>query len=273
MGRSGTSAIGKILGSCQNTYYLYEPAIMKYMMDFDHEGPEELFMEDIRAVLFEDYLLPVVQGRYVNTNRADESCIFNYWAGQDLLSRRSVLNRRKDAIAYLKSNPPTVIIKTLESMFSLTGLEKLFPGACFVQAIRNGNEVIGSSKRRGWYTDEWLESLVDYSHGHRNCKIPWHIPERYWDEWVEWNQETRIACVWTEQNSVQSSDFVVRYERLEDDIQTVINNLGLKTTDLTVNHMDSLLKRTYDDHTNYIAEPLKTEFMNLMGVLGYAVRN
>ena len=73
VGRSGTSILGKLLGSMQPSHYLYEPAILKLM-------PAIAGDNELGAILFEDYFLPLVQGRSFNFNVLEDSSIYNYLA-------------------------------------------------------------------------------------------------------------------------------------------------------------------------------------------------
>lgn len=271
VGRSGTSILGKCMGSTVNSYYLYEPAIAKYLFKI----PTILFPA-IRAVLFEDYFLPQVQCRLVNSNKSDESHIGNYWAGIDIFNRQAKLSSRKDAIAYLKHNPGNWIIKTLETQCIIPKIRALFPNCIIVNAERNGNDIIGSTYRKGWYSDEHLESsLVDYVERFGERNIPWYVPEPYRKAWVlEWDVITRSAFVWAFLMSVTDADISVKYEDLLSDpdttIERVCNFCGLQETTLTQIHKETIRHVShYPDFSREIQEPVKGFLKHTMEKHGY----
>lgn len=163
VGRSGTTILGRILESLENTFVLYEPVLPKYLMRYP------TLDKAFRAILMEDYFMPMVL------------------PGE----------RRKKKVLWLNGNNPRFILKTLESQFLIGRMRQIFPKAIIINAIRNGYDVIGSSVNRGWYTDDYLEhSLIDHVIRYRNCKIPWYMPERFRDLFIESDQVNRIALVW-----------------------------------------------------------------------------
>ena len=166
VGRSGTTALADLFREQPHTYVLYEPVIAKYLLS----GWDELF----RALLMEDYFIPLI--RKVS---------------------RGTLDRRKEIVEYIERANPLFVLKTLESQFLIPKMREVFPGCLIIHAVRSGYDVIGSAVKRGWYTDQWLESgLIDYIIRHRNCKIPWYLPDSLHDLFVESDQINRIALVW-----------------------------------------------------------------------------
>ena len=78
--RSGTTILAKIIGSFCDVNYLFEPAIMLLVPPLIQKKflSEKQGADLLKGVLFEDFYLQMIQGRYVNFNKNDDSYIGNY---------------------------------------------------------------------------------------------------------------------------------------------------------------------------------------------------
>jgi hypothetical protein len=266
VGRSGTSLLAKLIGSMENTVILYEPAITKFMLRIPQ-------MDKItRSVLMEDYFLPMIIGRNVNRITEDESWRGNFWLSGNMRSRKA-------AIRWIDAFDPTFIIKTLETQPLIRRMGELFPGCKVIHIIRNGNNVIGSTLNRGWYTDEWLSgSIIDHVARNRNCNIPWYVPARLHDFWLKSDAITRIAFVWAYlvRAGERNNCINVRYEDVLTMPDMVVNRLAtvlnLRPTDLTNTHKSAVLghpERVYHDFSENIAESVRSYYLKTMKMLNY----
>ncbi len=266
VGRSGTTILGKLLGSCENCAYLFEPAIMKYGID---DNPAFL------GTLFEDYFLPMLQGRSLNYNSFDDSWIRHYWTGEQIveaMKRRT----RKDAVQYAKDSGVRFVIKTNELALPCSELNEIFPGVKVVHIVRHGNDVILSTLKKGWYTDEYMRgSCIDVTFGDG---MPWFVGnscDGAHHHWKDYNQATRIACVW---RSLVARDFSLRfkYEDLvycpEFIVDWIIKELGLTQTMLTIKHIADIKQRgrkQYESILDQIQQPERTLYCKTLESLGY----
>ena len=252
-GRSGTTILGKIIGSMEPAYYLFEPSIMKFCRD----------TETLRATIFEDYWLLQVQGRNLNLNNEDDSYIGNYGSVTGFTIRH-------DAIE--ECHFSKLVIKLSEYQPKFDSAREVFPGCKFVHIVRNGNDVVDSMCQRGWYTDEYMRTgfldwVVDGA--------PWFINPQSQRLWSKWNPETRAACVWRRSTEIgfNESDnyddiYPIDYGSL--DAYSLSKWLRLEVTDLTRQHIKSIRKPTkHPDITDKIQEPERGRFLKLMGELGY----
>ena len=267
-GRSGTTLLGKLIGSMQPSYYFFEPYIMR------------LFGTMVRKwmpmILFEDYFLPVIQGRSDTLNPSDDSYIFNYRNEFKVAG----LSKHKDAVAFIKEEKPLFIIKIPEFQPCFTYAKQIFPGVKFTHIIRNGNDVICSTVNRGWYTDEWLRNDI-IEHMDTEFFAPWYIDKESHSEWSNWNPATRTACVWRcciEKGIFGKNDrgYMLRYEELISNprnyVKTLSTWLDLKPTEITERHIkDIKISKGYDSILDDIQEPEKQKYKGLMAELGYAV--
>ena len=252
-GRSGTTILGKLIGSMEPAYYLFEPSIMKFSQD----------AESLRATIFEDFWLLQVQGRNLNLYDDDDSYIGHYGFPGQIKSRHRAIERTQNS---------KLVIKLTEYQPMINDMRHVFPGCKFVHIIRNGNDVVDSMCRRGWYTDDYMKTgFLDWV----DNDAPWFIDADSKLKWYGWNQETRAACVWRCVTDVGISDdnddiFHIDYDNIKIMSHPLARWLDLSITDLTLKHKKSIGKPTM--HSNIIdkiQQPERDKFLSLMGELGY----
>ena len=180
------------------------------------------------------------------------------------LTRRKP-SRRLDAIQYLKDNNCKLIIKTNENFL----LNDSFP---VIHIIRDGNDVIQSSLNRGWYSNEYTASMIDYLNDRGS---PHFLDQESVDNWDGYNLATRCACVW--RTGMEKLTDFYRYEDMLADPEefsvSLCNKLGLTRTGLLYERIDEVRrhnKRQYEDITDSIQEPEKARYLYQMNRLGYA---
>lgn len=102
-GRSGTTLLGKILGSLENVYYLHEPNILHFLpvLHRNNASLQKQYAEMLKLILFEDYLLNLIHGRNVNFNELDLSYVGNYQKIDVVKERWSKFRRRQDVVDHL----------------------------------------------------------------------------------------------------------------------------------------------------------------------------
>ena len=262
-GRSGTTILGKIVGSMEPAYYLFEPTIMKAMLLQDLDDTAMLM------TLLEDYWAPKIQGRACNNNINDDSWDGHYYEMPYVwhsMMRNELLTKVSES---------KLVIKLTDIQPSLYDIRRLFPGVKIVHIIRNGNDVISSAVKRRWFTDNYMKhDFLDVTY----WGVPWMIDEEVEAiVWKNWNPETRAACMWrtcVETGLFESDHMItIRYEDLiagNMDVNSLANDLGLTPTSLTWKHMESVGKRgLHKDITGRIAEPERGRFMALMKELKY----
>lgn len=288
-GRSGTSILGKILGSMQHTYYLYEPAIMKLMPVLCAASDQGARCASaFRSILFEDYFSQLVHGRNLNWNAAEDSYVGHYMPKQEVEARWSEMTRRGEIVDYIKQTKPLFVVKTPEFQSLYAEFDRSFEHNVIIHIIRNGNDVVNSSVNRGWYTDEYMrQSIVDWVEHNDNaekCPVPWYIDEESKRYFSQWDQVTRAACVWrclTEQGMARTAakpatSKEVRYESLCQSPEAIVGFLeqffNVSRSSITARHMRDIgafKPKSYASVYPQLQEPEKSKYARLMSQLGY----
>lgn len=237
--RTGTSIVGKLVGSFQNVYYLFEPVVFQKILVYMYQGilPYEQGKQLLHTILFEDFFLNIMQGRYVNYNKGEESYIGNYKDLDKVKNRAHHLPRKKDVMHFLNRGSYCFLIKFPNIQPLMKTIDMVFPGVQFVITERQQKDVIGSSIRRGFYTeqsistDQWLlddvEGFFKLNHTGR-CKHIYNILQGVQDEYV--SNHRNVTTVLLEQLTSNA----------ESTIQKLEGVLDLKRTEKTQDIVESI---------------------------------
>jgi hypothetical protein len=284
--RSGTTLFGKIIGSFSNTFYIFEPPTFRLIPPLIQKGylKEKQGSELLKAILFDELYLQIIHGRYINFNEKDDSYIGHYINPDQIKQRWEKYRRRKDVIEDLENNNYLFVLKIPNIQPSLDILNTLFNNIKFVHCIRDGNNIVSSSIRRDFFTEDYLNNRnIEWSNEFDKIKIPWFINQRDYSSFLKWNQYTRSAYIWriltemglgyTNKNKnvfeFKFEDFIKNPEPFVGKIEKFV---GKKETDITKKHIDSIKsykQLIYPDNTQNIESPEKEKFINLRKKLRY----
>lgn len=270
VGRSGTSIVAKILSSMKPSYYLFEPALLRYRLNDDPEI--------IKSILFEDYFLSQITGRGINHKKKDLSYYKNSFTQQEY-DRLGNINTRDDAIELIKEEKPKWIIKNPEAAPLIPYLRKIFKKITIIAIVRDCFETIQSAVKLGWFTADYCNSRMieeTIADSYTDVKAPIYI-NRYDGlyRWPYWTPVERAAAVWLEHTieAKRFSDCIFFYDKIcknpEKFVLDFEEKFGLKPTYLTQRHIDSIkqhlivksdykCKITYDSlSSEYLKKRLK----------------
>jgi len=270
-GRSGTTILGKVLGSMQPSVFCFEPPIMKYLSEFG--------LTNVPAkILFETHFLQEFQGRG-NMFLRDDSYSGNYRDLRLICQLGFKLEHRSDAIKLLNQMGHTFILKGTELQHHFELMHELFPGVRFVHIIRNGFMAVNSAISRGWYTDDYCNSdAVENMIPHFKCDIPRFIDRESVDYWPEWNPETRAACAWRSATTdgiryknkcplnciqIKYEDFILQPSRFTHYFHKKFNLSRTRLTQMHIDSIDGYVSKPIKDCTKNIIEPERSKFIKL----------
>ena len=285
--RSGTTIIGKIAGSLSNAHYLFEPSttfLFPTLVKNGHINEKE-GGELLKAILFEDFYLQMIQGRYLNFNEGEHSFVGNYVDPEMVKKRNIKLKRKMDVLEYLKNENCTYVYKNPNLQLNLETVKKIFPGVKFIHVIRNGKDVISSSIRRDFYSEKFLnERNVEWVNKVGDIKIPWFVEKEERSRFAKWNHHTRAAYIWrflTEEGmnfTKKNKDVVLefKYEEFieypDAYVKKIEKFIAKKRTGVTNMHIKSTKSykyRDYPDVIEKISSPEKERYIKLNEKLGY----
>ena len=282
-GRSGTSILGKLIGSMNGVEYLFEPTTPKFA------NVEPVLC---RSLMFEDFVLPALQGRNVNIDGGTESYT-GYYETDESLRLKWENKRRIDILPKILNKKPQLVLKLTEMQGMLGHLNTTFPGVRMIHIIRNGIDVIQSMMKPNWYTDSYMQTnSVDWVSIYTDDEgisynVPWFIAvEMDKEEWIKYNHETRCAAVWrvTVEKMIElhKNIHVMKYEDLcrnpELEMKGIIDFMNIERdtqvekSDITERHISMIKeweKSKYPNIIDKIQEPEKYIFTYLMKKLNY----
>lgn len=263
--RSGTSILGKVVGSLKNVIFSYEPRIIRFLPTLvksrliDFEPASNL----LKGIFFEDYYLQLIQGRNLNIRKSENSYSGNYEHLKALEERWLKYKRRKHVLDDIYKGKFIFALKMSELSPLLLVLEKIFEGMKLIYIIRNGNAVISSSLERGWYSDEYLNNYMNEWAWQGQPKVPWFIPACDIEKFQNWNRETRIAYIWRTLVKMQrdyakgkKNCLELRYEDLvlnPEGVTTLCEKfLGSRRTKITSKHILAIKRHKLTEHPDLV---------------------
>jgi hypothetical protein len=284
--RSGTTLMGKIIGSFDKAIYLFEPTTFLLIPPLIKKGSlsKKEGAELLKSILFEDFYLQMIHGRYVNFNKNDDSYIGNYTPENDVKKAWDDFERKNDVLEYLKDNDYFFVLKAPSVHPFLDLVCDIFKDVKIIDIVRNGNDVVSSSMRRDMFSDIDLnERNVDWSFPTDGLKVPWFIDEKDRVPFKDWNYQTRVAHMWnvlTEASIIFSENNKNVFQLKYDDfirnpisyLEKIESFLGRRRTSITDKHVESIKTysyRDYPDISSDLSSPVKEKYIDLQKKLGY----
>jgi len=264
-GRSGTSWLGKVIGSCAYVYYDYEPFTFKIALIMGM--PREL----LYTFVFEGCALPCLLGQHVNFmyDPALDISGHNYISDLEIADWNDKKHNRYDDMEELieRKDPfKRVAIKHIDITPYYSMLLNTFKGSQIVHIVRNGNDVIASSLKLNWFTDE--RYAFDFG----------------WPGWVDdlsqflkFKPATRAAVTWRTMNDPCFLKDIncMRYEDIMPDDSHMLDipgELGLQETVNTKRHMSDFKPVDhYPSVLDEIEQPERDKFCEMMEYWKYDV--
>ena len=245
-GRSGTTLLGKIIASHNNTEYFYEPITFINLIKSELSGDET-----VRDYILYDLLHNSLAGRSINMNTNDDSCIFNY------KSKKNVDNRISKSLVVDQFNEIYLNYSSVIKMPSYTSLLGNFSSPFFditkILLIRHPAPVIRSILIKQWFSDEKLSKRELWGVRYKDLFIPNYIPESQRVLFYSASEIDRchiyyISCY--HDQIVSKFDHVIDYDDVLLHGHTIINDLSeklkLKPGELTEKVLSSVQTKSVD---------------------------
>ncbi len=210
--RSGTSMLGKVIGSFDLVEFFYEPMTFVNLL---LNPPCHTLIDDY---IYSDLLMPALAGRNINLNRNDDSSIYNYKSDALIAARLSrswpsdVIHDAYPSISCLIKYP------TYIKQIGLLHLSSFSMKKVYICREPNGN--LSSLFRKRWFSDEVISSGVRGEFRKVDgCNIPLWVDDCELEKFLSLDEMGRCLLYYnkTLAASLDKFDVVLSYESICND--------------------------------------------------------
>lgn len=239
--RSGTTLLGKILGSCKDVEYAFEPETLYALLISLNKIKKDNWKIIYDTYLSEDIFFNIVNGRRISLKKQDYSFYLNYKSKKNLNNKLNLDLKRRDFDNLIKANNPKFVIKLPEITKYLPELQKIYPKNKFIIMNRNYRNTIISMVRRGWfkYNDKNISSKFPMQKYNKKIYPHW-LDKKYFPSWTKFSEFEKAAIfIISERNYSKKikNRIDMSYERIlqnpKKQIMSLIGKLGLSPTKIT----------------------------------------
>lgn len=230
--RSGTSVLGKIIGSFDQVEFFYEPMIFVNLL----LNPScHALLEDY---IYSDLMMPALAGRNINLNRNDDSSIYNYKSEAFIAARMS----RSWPADLIHATYPSVscLVKYPTYISQIASLPTHYFPMKRVYIYREPNGNLHSLLRKRWFSDEVLAAGVRGEFRKvDDQKLPLWIEDGEREDFLSLDEQGRCLFYYNKclSASLDKFDLILSYESLCNDpfatAEQLQNNLGISPGDRT----------------------------------------
>lgn len=259
--RSGTTILGKILHSCHDVVYDFEPPILLSLVpliNFMDESSWKLLYE---TYIYEDLLMNTLAGRKMNFNREDDSSIYKVKPQEYIESKTARSIRKKDCESL--ANDTFTVYKIPYISPYLPKIQEYYSGTTVVYIFRKPMDVINSLIKKEWFTDENLRSgNITYPYRYYNeIQVPFFVEQGHEELWCEMDHINRAAYSYIkgyEKINEVNNKLILKYEDFVDNPFETIDGLLEKLQITKGEKTDEILKSVRLINRSEDLSPLKS---------------
>jgi len=237
--RSGTTILGKLIGSFRAVEYAFEPPLVTYL---DAQCRHDLLdsktaSELLKVYLYYDYFAEFVHGRGYNFRPSDASNVLKMQTVPEILKKWNRVESMADAVTV--ASEYTFSFKFPGTYHIISALYEPLPSVHIVDIGRNLDRVLASMFKKQWFFDHNLGPDATGLWPFHDCDgeylVPYLVGDADTDNWQTMTPETRTAYIcnrfaesrlaFTQQYGDRENYHQIRYERLIDDPATVTDEL------------------------------------------------
>lgn len=251
--RSGTTILGKLIGSLDNVEYFFEPSFLHKFIYAHRDMSLQLWGEILSWYLYDDLLLNSLAGRNLNWNKNEDSCVLNF-KSEEIRNRLCTNHRKNDIEA--RVDKFKLAIKIPDLIFNVPLFKAIYPDIKAIAMIRKPEDVIFSVLVKNWFTDEALtDSSITPQIPYvvvNKFRYPLWVPSHDYNEWRIISPADRAVYYYLSINKFlwekRSMFFVLSYEHLLAETEVCANRishyLGSKFSEKTMEVIKSISPRS-----------------------------
>ena len=195
VGRSGTSILGKLVGSLDNVEFFYEPKTIDLLFSKIDEIDKESWKALFKRNIYDDLLINSLAGRYINTNRHDISSVYNYMDPQEVALRLS-RSYTQDELDKLAGNR-VIAFKLLDSIFYTDKVQQHFPKLQPLFIIREPVSTLNSLYKKHWFSDSAISANSPEPSSihkiYKNHRMPGFLEAEDYERWLSLSELERYG--------------------------------------------------------------------------------
>lgn len=272
--RSGTTILGRLVGSFRSVEYAFEPPLVAYLdAQCRHDILEPSTVSELlRVYLYYDYFAEFVHGRKYNFRPSDASNVLDMQTLPEILSKWNRVGTMDDAIETAPEY--TFSFKFPGAYYAISAFYERYPTVHVVDIGRSLDRVLVSLFNKQWFFDQNLgpeaTGLWPFHDSNGQYAVPYLVADDDIERWQTMSPETRTVYIcnrlaedrlaFKEQFGDRDTYHQIRYERLIEEPATLTDELtsvlglsrGPTTQDIvdeikpttTASTVDSILKAT-----------------------------
>lgn len=198
--RSGTTLLGKLVGSLADVEYCFEPLMLAHISALTTSGliPEPVAASLLAGVL-DEILYEYLLGRGVNLRPEDDSRFWLMKPYDELVRRWRQAPTRNEAQMQVQKEGIRLAAKSPDLAYYYGFLLRAFPQGYLINITRNGFAVAASTTKKRWLHDESLDGLIGrvpmrLTAGGRRVQY-WVAPEAE-ERYLGYDAATRALFKW-----------------------------------------------------------------------------
>lgn len=204
--RSGTTIVGKIVGSFKNFEYVFEPPLISLLNSFLLNSilDKNIVFQIFRTYFAEDKMLNYFIGRGYNMRPSDDSCIFELKTYSDVMNRVMKTGRSKNSIKLMTQLNTRVAFKNPNIYTIIPLLLERISNFKVIDVKRNLFFVLGSTINKKWFSTENLED--------ENCFTSWPYHDISGNMHIPYFiniEDKNIKSFWNNTNDITRSTYVI----------------------------------------------------------------
>ncbi|MDC0426653.1 sulfotransferase [Pelagibacteraceae bacterium] len=245
--RSGTTILGKLIGSCKNVEYIYEPDALLPIFFLKNKISFNNWKMLFEGYFYLDLIRNFLNFRRVNLNKNDDSYYFNYKENNfkfnlqpfDIFKKNKNIPRSK------------IIIKLPNVLEELLNLNKIYKYFKIISVERNSFEVVDSIIRKKWFKNNTIPRYFPVVE--QNSKIyPTWLKKKFYKSWNTFNEYEKATFYVLNQKKFSKKNksvFKINYEDITTDPKKVVDMIAkkfnLKITKKTLNIIKKIKKKKH----------------------------